>query len=247
MRSSSPACAGRSSTTRSRPAATSCGSRCADLGWGSVIGNYARPRRDLPALRPGHGGASAAWKWCSPTATCCAPAWARCPTTSRGIVYKRGLGPTPDQLFMQSNYGIVTKMGVWLMPQPQTYMPFWVRVWKEDDLGRAGRHAAQAAARSHDRGRAVALQHDLPRLRALEPLAVVRRRGADSRRRDRPHRARARDRPLDHPLARCGATTPSSSTTSRRSRRRSSRSPAPRCGGRSTTPRRPRRWSIRPT
>ena len=31
-------------------------------------------------------------------------------------VYKRGLGPTPDQLFMQSNFGIVTKMGVWLMP-----------------------------------------------------------------------------------------------------------------------------------
>jgi 4-cresol dehydrogenase (hydroxylating) len=26
-------------------------------------------------------------------------------------------------------------MGVWLMPQPQTYMPFWVRVWKEADLG----------------------------------------------------------------------------------------------------------------
>ena len=31
-------------------------------------------------------------------------------------VYKRSLGPTLDQLFMQSNYGIVTKMGVWLMP-----------------------------------------------------------------------------------------------------------------------------------
>ena len=38
-------------------------------------------------------------------------------------MYKRGLGPTPDQLFMQSNYGIVTKMGVWLMPQPECYMP----------------------------------------------------------------------------------------------------------------------------
>ena len=38
-------------------------------------------------------------------------------------VYKRGLGPTPDQLFMQSNFGIVTKMGVWLMPQPECYMP----------------------------------------------------------------------------------------------------------------------------
>ena len=45
-------------------------------------------------------------------------------------VYKRGLGPTPDQLFMQSNFGIVTKMGVWLMPYPEVYMPFWVRVWR---------------------------------------------------------------------------------------------------------------------
>ena len=38
-------------------------------------------------------------------------------------LYKRGLGPTPDQLFMQSNFGIVTKMGVWLMPSPECYMP----------------------------------------------------------------------------------------------------------------------------
>ncbi len=45
-----------------------------------------------------------------------------------------GLGPTPDQLFMQSNFGIVTKMGVWLMPMPETYMPLWLRVWSDDDL-----------------------------------------------------------------------------------------------------------------
>jgi len=49
-------------------------------------------------------------------------------------VYKRGLGPTPDQLFMQSNYGIVTKMGVWLMPYPEVYMPLWLRVRSDDDL-----------------------------------------------------------------------------------------------------------------
>jgi 4-cresol dehydrogenase (hydroxylating) len=38
-------------------------------------------------------------------------------------VYKRSLGPTLDQLFMQSNFGIVTKLGVWLMPWPECYMP----------------------------------------------------------------------------------------------------------------------------
>ena len=50
-------------------------------------------------------------------------------------VYKRSLGPTLDQLFMQSNFGIVTKLGVWLMPWPECYMPLWLRVWNDDDLG----------------------------------------------------------------------------------------------------------------
>ena len=49
-------------------------------------------------------------------------------------VYKRSLGPTLDPLFMQSNFGIVTKMGVWLMPYPECYMPLWLRIWNEDDL-----------------------------------------------------------------------------------------------------------------
>jgi 4-cresol dehydrogenase (hydroxylating) flavoprotein subunit len=56
------------------------------------------------------------------------------PNNKSWHLYKRGLGPTPDQLFMQSNFGIVTKMGVWLMPYPEVYMPLWLRVWKEDDL-----------------------------------------------------------------------------------------------------------------
>ena len=48
--------------------------------------------------------------------------------------YKRGLGPTPDQMFMQSNFGIVTKMGVWLMPEPEVYMPLWLRCPDDDDI-----------------------------------------------------------------------------------------------------------------
>ena len=49
--------------------------------------------------------------------------------------YRHGMGPTPDQMFMQSNLGIVTKMGVWLMPKPEVYMPLTLRVWNDDDLG----------------------------------------------------------------------------------------------------------------
>ena len=49
-------------------------------------------------------------------------------------VYRRGLGPSVDPLFLQSNYGIVTKMGIWLMPRPEVYMPMWLRVWRDDDI-----------------------------------------------------------------------------------------------------------------
>jgi 4-cresol dehydrogenase (hydroxylating) len=37
-------------------------------------------------------------------------------------VFKPGFGPSYDAMFMQSNFGVVTKMGVWLMPRPQGYM-----------------------------------------------------------------------------------------------------------------------------
>jgi 4-cresol dehydrogenase (hydroxylating) len=36
---------------------------------------------------------------------------------------------------MQSNFGIVAKMGVWLMPYPECVMPLWLRVWNDDDIG----------------------------------------------------------------------------------------------------------------
>jgi 4-cresol dehydrogenase (hydroxylating) flavoprotein subunit len=106
----------------------------ADLGWGSVVGNsldhgvtYMPYGADFMApcgmevvlasgevMRTGMGAMPGNKTW---------------------HAYKRGLGPTLDQLFMQSNFGIVTKMGVWLLPMPECYMPLWLRVWSEDDLG----------------------------------------------------------------------------------------------------------------
>jgi 4-cresol dehydrogenase (hydroxylating) len=106
---------------------------CTDLGWGSVVGNsldngltYTPYGQDfmMPCgmevvlgdgdlLRTGMGAMTDN------------PAW---------HLYKRGLGPTLDQLFMQSNFGIVTRMGVWLLPMPETFIALWVRVWKEEDV-----------------------------------------------------------------------------------------------------------------
>ncbi len=50
--------------------------------------------------------------------------------------FKWGYGPYVDGLFTQSNFGIVTKMGMWLMPQPPVYKPFVVRHRKMEDVAR---------------------------------------------------------------------------------------------------------------
>ena len=104
-----------------------------DLGWGSVAGNTLdhgfgyTPYGDhvanqcglevvLPSgelVRTGMGALSTSKAW---------------------QIYKRGFGPTLDGLFMQSSLGIVTKMGVWLMPRPECYMPGWLTLRRDDDL-----------------------------------------------------------------------------------------------------------------
>jgi 4-cresol dehydrogenase (hydroxylating) len=48
--------------------------------------------------------------------------------------FRYGAGPTIDGLFAQSNFGIVTKMGVWLMPLPETFMQATVSVPRYQDF-----------------------------------------------------------------------------------------------------------------
>ena len=48
--------------------------------------------------------------------------------------YKWGYGPYLDGLFTQSNYGICTRMGLWLMPEPPASMAFAVTCARHDDL-----------------------------------------------------------------------------------------------------------------
>jgi 4-cresol dehydrogenase (hydroxylating) len=98
-----------------------------DLGWGSVVGNSLEygigymPHGDhashvcgmevvLPdgsLLRTGMGAISGAKAW---------------------HVYPHGFGPSVEGLFKQSSLGIVTRLGVWLMPRPECYASCWVRV-----------------------------------------------------------------------------------------------------------------------
>ena len=49
-------------------------------------------------------------------------------------VYRYGVGPFLDGIFTQSNYGIVTRIGIWLMPRPETSCAFFFAAENHDDL-----------------------------------------------------------------------------------------------------------------
>ena len=51
-------------------------------------------------------------------------------------VFKAGFGPSYDAMFMQSNFGIVTKLGIWLMPKPEGYMLCTYKFRHDADLER---------------------------------------------------------------------------------------------------------------
>jgi hypothetical protein len=48
--------------------------------------------------------------------------------------YKTGFGPWIDGIFSQSNFGIVTKIGFWLLPEPDAYFSATVSVPRHADL-----------------------------------------------------------------------------------------------------------------
>jgi 4-cresol dehydrogenase (hydroxylating) flavoprotein subunit len=50
-------------------------------------------------------------------------------------LFRPGYGPSFDAMFMQSNYGVVTKMGVWLMPAPPAWLLGEIQFAHEEDLG----------------------------------------------------------------------------------------------------------------
>lgn len=105
-----------------------------DLGGGSVIGNALEhgvgytpigdhfgqhcgmevvlPDGDI--LRTGMGGMANPHNW---------------------LIYPHSCGPSWDGMFSQSNYGIVTKMGVSLFPAPEVYAPGWFTLRDEAQFG----------------------------------------------------------------------------------------------------------------
>ena len=56
------------------------------------------------------------------------------PNAKASRAYRYGLGPALDGLFCQSNYGIVTKIGLWLVPAPEAFNFFYITVPRHEDL-----------------------------------------------------------------------------------------------------------------
>jgi 4-cresol dehydrogenase (hydroxylating) len=48
--------------------------------------------------------------------------------------FKWGAGPYVEGLFSQSNFGIVTRAGIWLMPEPEAFQAFFCEVEREENL-----------------------------------------------------------------------------------------------------------------
>lgn len=56
------------------------------------------------------------------------------PNTKTWQVFKWGYGPYLDGLFTSSNFGIVTKVGIWLMPIPPAYEPLAITLENRNEI-----------------------------------------------------------------------------------------------------------------
>ncbi|KAJ5885737.1 hypothetical protein N7504_011573 [Penicillium tannophilum] len=56
------------------------------------------------------------------------------PWNKTAQLFNYGFGPYVDGIFTQSNFGIVTKLGMWLMPNPGGYQSYLVTIPREEDL-----------------------------------------------------------------------------------------------------------------
>jgi len=58
----------------------------------------------------------------------------RFPNAAAAPLYRWGVGPVLDGLFSQSNFGVVTRMTLWLMPAPEYFQAYYFQCPDEDDV-----------------------------------------------------------------------------------------------------------------
>ncbi|MGV2951402.1 FAD-binding oxidoreductase [Glutamicibacter sp. AGC46] len=91
------------------------------LGWGSVMGNMLDRGYGMTPLGD-HVKSLCGMEVVMPDGDLVRTGMGAMDGTELGPIFQGGFGPTLDGLFTQSNYGVVTQVGLWLMPAPHTYV-----------------------------------------------------------------------------------------------------------------------------
>lgn len=106
-----------------------------DLGWGSPIGNAADHGYGYTKYGD-HARAICGMEVVLPDGEIVRTGMGALPAgESTWHVYPKGYGPDAEQIFLQSNFGIITKAGFWTMPMPDVFLNGQVRVENTDDIG----------------------------------------------------------------------------------------------------------------
>src|ERR1700689_5281304 len=108
---------------------------CPDPGWGSVVGNALdRGGGYTNANYRNHFDSHCGMEIVLPNGELLRTGMGAIPDSKTWQQYKSGCGPWIDGIFSQSNFGVITKMGFWLMPEPDSFLSGTVFVPKYDDL-----------------------------------------------------------------------------------------------------------------
>ncbi|MCP5144552.1 MAG: FAD-binding oxidoreductase [Gammaproteobacteria bacterium] len=108
---------------------------CPDPGWGSVIGNALdRGGGYTLGMYRNHFEAHCGIEVVLANGEVLRTGMGAMPGAKTWQQYRSGVGPYIDGLFSQSNFGVVTKMGFWLMPEPEAFRSGVVGVPRHADL-----------------------------------------------------------------------------------------------------------------
>ena len=106
-----------------------------DPGWGSPIGNSLDHGMGFgPAPFRDHFSNHCGMEVVTPEGELIRTGMGALPGSDTWQDFRYSAGPSVDGLFAQSNFGIVTKMGFWLMPLPEAYLTGTVTVPRYQDL-----------------------------------------------------------------------------------------------------------------
>ncbi|HEX4025383.1 MAG TPA: FAD-binding oxidoreductase [Steroidobacteraceae bacterium] len=106
-----------------------------DPGWGSLIGNALDHGGGyLQAPYRNHFDSHCGMEVVLPNGELLRTGMGALPGAQSWQDYKFGVGPWIDGIFSQSNFGVVTKMGFWVMPMPDAFFSGTVFAYRRDDL-----------------------------------------------------------------------------------------------------------------